>query len=126
MLRLVLSLNFLSCLVFGSLFVLNSAQVIKFLSFSAAPIVIQGAGAILLLFAAHLLTAILRKNFIKWEILYFSFGDALWVLGSVLILLFSSWIGSYQGIIATIAVALLVAAFATGQFLLLRSQTKLS
>lgn len=115
MLKLILGLNFLSCSLFGSLFLLNTENVALWLGLTM-PVILKIAGAILIFFALHLLTSIAKKTVIKGEIFYFSFGDSLWVLSSFIILMFTNLITSMHGQIATAAVAILVGTFAILQY----------
>lgn len=117
MLRKILRVNALSCLVFGSLFVLKTPVVLSFLETKSLDFLISILGFTLLLFAIHLICASFRKLLIKNEILYFALGDILWVALTIILLLFSDITTSTRGVIASLLVALMVGAFGLMQMI---------
>lgn len=121
-LNILLGLNALSCLIFGTLFTTKTKNVAQALgSDPLLPPLVFVSGVVLLIFSAHLITAILRKNKIKGEVYYFSLGDSLWVMGSIALLMGTKIISETTGVYYTIAVALMVAIFAVGQLILGKS-----
>lgn len=116
-LNAILSLNTLSCLTFGSLFVAKGGEVKDFLNLpSYLEFLPLASGVVLLGFAVHLMSAILRPVKIKGEIYYFVFGDLLWVVLSG-VLMASGLISSGTPTIAVGATAALVGIFAGLQFM---------
>lgn len=108
-LRVVLRLNAFSCIGFGVVFGLSSDQVSFFLSEAhhlSTWIFWIGLG--LIANGLHLIVASTRGNLKPVEVGYFIFGDALWVILSGAILLFTRQISTSMGQLATFAVAILV------------------
>ena len=113
-LRYSLRLNAATCAAFGALFTVWAAEIAKFLG--AMPIVVlQWLGAALLLNSAHLLLVSLRQKISNLEISYFSGGDLLWFLASLCLVVATDWVTTAAGIIATLSVALGVAAIGLAQ-----------
>lgn len=122
-LKTVMRSNAASCLIFGAIFALQSSQVAVFLSeASPAPhLLVFALGLILILNGLHLIwasTILLPK---KLLILYFSAGDFIWVIISAVLLLSKLWITAYYGVLATIAVAIIVGFFGVAQILKIKS-----
>lgn len=112
--RFVLRLNVATCAGFGLLFLLATNSVSDFLgSFPILALQVLGAG--LLLHSLHLLFASLRKNVIPFEVYYFSAGDILWFLGSLLLLVGTGFVSTINGVVATILVGTLVAGIGLAQ-----------
>lgn len=122
MIKSVLFLNSLTCLLFGISSFLFSEIIVNFLGFTLSPTIIQIVGLILILFAVHILIAVNRKAILLNEIIYFSIGDLSWVLGTVLLLVFTNVIPTQKGVIAAILVAIMVGIFATLQLKFVRSK----
>ena len=120
MLNMVLALNALSCLIFGSMFVTDSATIAAYLGSMPQDHVV-GAGIILVVFAAHLVSAIFRHRKIKGEVYYFVVGDLLWVMGTIAIFALTDWITTSEGTLAAVLVAVMVATFAGLQYLASRN-----
>lgn len=113
--RLTLRLNALSCIVFGAMFVLFAAQLGDFLG-TVPTSWLQFIGAGLLIHAAHLITASMRKTLRRFEIYYFTAGDFLWLVGSVIIILpGAGLVTTFHGICATLVVGVLVFALGLAQ-----------
>ena len=125
-LKSVMGANGLSCIGFGSLFMLKASAVTTFLAVDnpAPPITVVIVGVILVFNGFHLLWSSIQPNINKCLVAYFSLGDALWVAISLSLVIFSLWITTTQGIIATILIALMVGAFGVAQWLLLRRLKK--
>jgi hypothetical protein len=76
---------------------------------------IRGIGFVLLANAAHLAIAARRSRIWPLEVLWFALGDLLWWLASLALVASGLWVTTAQGIVATLAVACVVAAFGTAQ-----------
>ena len=112
--RFVLRLNVATCAGFGLLFLLATHSVSNLLgSFPILALQILGVG--LLLHSLHLLFASLRKKVILFEVYYFSAGDILWFLGSLLILVGTGFVSTIYGAVVTILVGTLVAGIGLAQ-----------
>ena len=109
MLKNILRANAVSCLVFGLLFVAIPAIVAAFLG-SAPWLAISIIGALLIVNGLHLLWAAKRTP-AKWEVIYFSVGDFLWLLATIVLIATGFWITTTKGIIVAILVALMVGLF---------------
>jgi len=121
--RFVLRLNVATCAGFGLLFLLAPHSVSNFLgSFPILALQVLGAG--LLLHSLHLLFASLRKNIIPLEIYYFSAGDILWFLGSLLLLVGTGFVSTIIGVVFTIIVGVLVAGIGLAQLWFLSEADK--
>lgn len=106
----ILKANAASCLIFGLLFTAQSAQVAQFLG--TAPqmyILILGLG--LLVNGAHLFWASRTNPPRRLELAYFSFGDFLWGIATVILTSFDIFITTQMGKIAALAIAALVVTF---------------
>ncbi len=112
-LKQVMLANAGSCFLFGLLFVLIPGSVIEFLR-PTEPVpynVLRMIGAVLIVNGFHLVWASGKEMPNKRLIIYFSLGDLLWVLGTVVLLILGVWITSFAGIIFSLLIAVLVAAF---------------
>ena len=113
-LRLALQLNAFTCAAFGALFLFFAPIVSGYLgAFPESPL--RVIGGLLLFHGAHLLGGSLRARPLPLEVAYFSMGDLLWFLGSLLLLVGTDFITRSHGVIATIAVATLVAGIGLAQ-----------
>ncbi len=91
------------------------------------PLLVCGVGLGLLANAAHLFIASRRDHVRTIEVLWFAVGDYLWWLGSLGLVASGLWVTTTKGIAATLAVAVVVAAFGTVQlFALGQRRTGLS
>lgn len=124
MLRNILRLNAFSCLVFGSLFVFFHEGTYGFLKTQSLYFSVPSLGAILLIFAFHLIAASFRKDLIKGEVYYFSFGDFLWVFLSIALMSSTEIVTSHAGLWAGFLVALMVGGFGMAQLLLAKKLPK--
>lgn len=117
-LRVILRLNALSCLVFGSLFLIWPTSVALFLGTVPRAMLIA-IGGVLVLNGLHLIFASTRKHLMKHEILWFSSGDLIWWLASLGLVLHGQttqgWINTGPGIPATIITATCVAGLGVAQ-----------
>jgi len=119
LLKIVLRSNAVSCLVFGFVFLLIPEAIAKFLSpdhpVPLSVLMVVGIG--LIVNGLHLIWASRQVALSKNLILYFSFGDFLWVLGTGMLILNHIWITSVKGIIVAIAVSIGVGTFGVLQML---------
>ena len=123
-LNIILILNTVSCVLFGSLFVMQHEAIHNFLQIPEdLDFLVPASGGVLLLFAAHLISAIVRKRKIRWEIYYFVIGDILWVLYSALLIIFGVISGT-SALLCVSGVAILVGTFALLQFTAANSLTE--
>jgi hypothetical protein len=110
----VLRANAAACLAFGTLFLALPAPVAGFLG--NPPVwLVAALGGVLLLNGAHLLWAATRGPG-RVELLYFAFGDAAWVAGTLALVASGTWITTGAGIAAALAVAAPVGVFALLQW----------
>lgn len=114
LLRTALLLNASSCLLFGLVFLAFPAPVGQLIG-SPDSGVIPVVGAALLFNGIHLVLASRRARPICREILYFIAGDALWVIGTVVLIGLGLMATSTEGRVAALAVAAMVGAFAVMQ-----------
>lgn len=116
-LKNVMRSNSASCLLFGTLFSVYPNDVANFLSNSspAPKMLIFSLGLILVLNGLHLLWASQYHRQNQRLILYFSMGDFLWVIGSILLIFSGLWITSTEGKLASTFVAVLVGLFGAFQ-----------
>lgn len=112
--RWALRLNVFTCAVFAVLFLLFAPGVGAFLG-AFPPLLLTIIGAALLFHSAHLLLGSLRKEILPVEVYYFSAGDILWFLGSLVLLVSTELITTVHGAISTIVVAVLVAGIGLAQ-----------
>jgi len=115
LLRRTLSLNAAFSALCGGGFLLAREPLAAWLGLSQAS-VLAGIGALLLAFAAHLTWASRRRMPLA-EALYFIVSDALWVLGTAVILVAFPAELSAVGRAAALAVAAVVGTFAVLQSL---------
>lgn len=124
-LRLVLMLNGSSCVIFGLLFILAPSSVAAFLADKAAAptalILALGVGLLvngLALFATSRASEPNRRM-----VGFFSFGDALWVVGTLVLVATGTWIDRMPGIAAALSVAVVVGTFGWLQWRALAQRT---
>lgn len=112
-LKFTMVANAVSCLLFGLVFSLLPSQVALFLSTTApaADSVFIVIGVALIINGCHLFLASRTPIPNKALVLYFSGGDFFWVVASIVLVTFNIWITSLAGIVATIAIALMVGTF---------------
>jgi hypothetical protein len=118
-LKNVLRANAASCIIFGLMFLWAPLEIALFLSadFPAPEIVLFLLGAVLVVNGLHLIWASAQTPPNKLLVLYFSFGDLLWALGSAILLIGSIWVTTIPGVIATILVSTVVATLGVLQVL---------
>lgn len=112
--RWALRFNVVTCAVFGVLFLVVTPGVGAYLG-AFPPLPLKIIGAALLFHSAHLLLGSLRKEILPGEVYYFSAGDILWFLGSLVLLVSTELITTPHGTLATIVVAVLVAGIGLAQ-----------
>ncbi|MCG7536523.1 hypothetical protein [Pseudoalteromonas sp. OOF1S-7] len=113
----VMRANAISCLMFGLVFVVGPELTATFLGGDTPPpsLAVLGLGILLILNGLHLLWASALKPSSNYLVYYFSAGDFLWVFASMSLVFTQVWITTTEGIVATVLVAGLVAAFAVLQ-----------
>jgi hypothetical protein len=106
----VLRANAVSCIGFGLLFVFIPSTVAGFLSTErlAPNTAILMLGIALIFNGLHLVWASLRPIPSEPMIIYFSVGDFLWVLATVLLIIFGVWITTPMGIIISLLISTVV------------------
>ncbi len=109
-LKNLMRMNATSCLLFGALFTLFPSEVATYLGgASPAPqLLILALGGALIINGLHLLWATTKPLPTKAIVLYFSAGDAIWVIATTGLLFSGLWITTTDGIITAIAVAVMV------------------
>lgn len=115
----VMKANAISCIVFGSTFLFFYEEVKRFLSVGVQVpnTVLILLGAVLFFNGLHLMWASLKSKPSQYLVLYFSIGDAIWVIISVFLLLTGIWITTPLGIVVTLIVSAMVGAFGWLQML---------
>ena len=113
--KTILVANALSCMLFGAIFVINGPAAAAFLG-NPPVLLLQILGVGLLLNAAHLVLTARQKTPTRRTVLYFVFGDMLWVTATVLMLALGLFITTSAGVWTAIAVAAFVGACGLGQF----------
>jgi len=104
-LAMVMRLNALSCLGFGTLFSIGPKAVAAFLG-DAPAFALQLLGLGLVLNGVLLLGASRpRRAPRRREVLFFCAGDVVWVLATVMLVVGDFWITTVSGQIAALAVA---------------------
>ncbi len=115
----VMRANAVSCIVFGSIFLMRPSDINMFLStdMQAPKRVLLLLGTGLIVNGLHLIWASLKPMPSKLLVLYFSIGDYIWVLASIILLLFGIWINTTAGVVTTLIVAAMVGIFGILQML---------
>jgi len=113
-LRFTLGLNAATCAAFGLLFVIATEATSQFLG-NVPEVWLRGVGALLIVHSGHLVWASVRRSIHRLEVYYFSAGDLLWFLASLCLLLVPGLITTGAGVIATMAVAIMVATIGLAQ-----------
>ena len=105
--------NAISCIAFGVVFALQPGLVANFLGgTSPAPqSYILIVGILLIVNGLHLLWASRVPLPKKELILYFSIGDFIWVIASVVLMVSEVWITTTGGVLIASAVAVMVGLF---------------
>ncbi|HMB38942.1 MAG TPA: hypothetical protein VKO85_07680 [Wenzhouxiangellaceae bacterium] len=123
-LRLVLMLNGASCVLFGLLFLLASSSVSAFLADRAAApaaiILVLGAGLLINGLALFFVARSNRPN--RHAVWFFSVGDLLWVLATLVLIATGVWIDRAPAILAALAVAVFVGTVGWLQWRAIRAQ----
>ncbi len=110
-LKTVLRANAMSCIIFGVIFVLAPMAVAQFIGGNnpAPELALTVLGIILLVNGAHLVWASFKELPHKFLIMYFSIGDFLWAIMTVILVAFNLWITTLEGVIASLLIAVGVA-----------------
>lgn len=106
LLKTAFRLNAISCLGFGTIFILTPDTVGAFLD-GFPPDILRWVGIGLCANGLHLVVASFRKRIGRGEVIYFVLGDASWVLGSMMLPVLGL-IHTPLAITVTLAVALFV------------------
>ena len=112
--RIMLSLNTLTCVGFGVAFLILAPTIGRFLG-EVPPLWLRVIGAGLVLHGVHLLIVSLGKTVSRMHIYYFSAGDLLWFLASLLVIVATELITTTGGVMTTLAVGLMVASIGLTQ-----------
>jgi len=112
-LKNIMRANAISCVAFGSLFAIKAKSVAVFLGGSehAPQWLILGLGVLLIINGCHLIWASKIETPKYWLRVYFSMGDFIWVIASVVLIISQLWITTSLGITAAIGVAAMVGLF---------------
>lgn len=117
-LRRVMQVNAASCLGFGGLFAIAPASVAAFLGTVPVWLVLM-LGVGLLINGGHLLWSARAETPLLRDVIWFSVGDIVWFLGSLLLLAGQIWVSTPMGVALCWAVAWGVAMLGLTQLWLL-------
>lgn len=106
-LRIALTVNAVFSMLCALVLIVFPATLAAWIGFNY-PLVLQGVGAGLVLFAADIIHQVTRPRLSTWRALYTSMADFSWVLGSIVVLLFAHRYFSSFGIIAIAVIAVIV------------------
>ena len=112
--RFTLAANAGTCFLFGFLFVFFAPSVALFLG-NELVLETRILGALLVGHASHLSWAAGSTKLSRSLVYYFSAGDVLWFLATLLLLVSTNIISTTEGIVASIAVAVLVKSLGMAQ-----------
>ncbi|MBO6550122.1 MAG: hypothetical protein JJ964_10950 [Rhizobiales bacterium] len=107
MLKAVLILNALSCLIFGALFCLKTGGVVSFIG-NPPSLLVQILGAGLIINSIFLLLTALQTAPKRKDVIFFSLGDAAWVVFTAVLIIGDIWIKNSEAIYWSLAVAVFV------------------
>ena len=112
-LKTVMRMNAASCLFFGVLMLLLPLKTSSFLGGAegAPAFLITALGFILVLNGLHIIWATRNSTPKKALVLYFSAGDILWVLLSLVLIITGVWVSTVHGKIVTLIIAAMVGFF---------------
>lgn len=118
-LKTVMRANAASCIIFALIFLLNPAATAAFLGgeIPAPDLVFLILGAVLMFNGLHLVWISSNPMPNKLWVLYFSFGDFLWVIATAVLLFSGIWLTTEIGMIASILVAAVVGVFGVLQMI---------
>lgn len=114
----ILRINAASCIGFGTVFLVGPGTVSAFLGTIPTQVLIA-IGAGLVVNGLHLGLASLRAAPCRAEIVWFSLGDLLWWMGSLLLVASADWITTPSGLVSTLFIATAVAALGVTQLAVL-------
>jgi hypothetical protein len=125
-LKTALRANAASCIIFALIFLLIPLEVSTFLGGStpAPETVFMVLGLTLMANGLHLIWTSLRPIPHKLLVLYFSMGDFIWALASIILISLEVWVTTESGIVAAGLVALMVAALGLMQITRIKSGVK--
>jgi hypothetical protein len=122
--KIIMGLNAISCLIFGAAFLFFSHETAQFLSGNNKNSVILLTLGISLIFnGIHIFFSIYRSPK-KIEVIYFSVGDFLWVIGTLVTIYFEYLVITSTGIWAAFIVGAMVGTFGVLQLKQVKSLTK--
>jgi len=126
-LKNILKANAASCIIFGLLFIWAPIEIAKYLGGEdpMPELVLLTLGGVLMINGVHLIWASLQEEPNKFLILYFSFGDFLWMIATLVLIGLSLWITTPAGIIAAILIAIVVTVFGILQIIKRREMCNL-
>lgn len=106
-------MNAASCLFFGVLMLLLPLKTASFLGGAegAPAFLITALGFILVLNGLHIIWATRSSTPKKALVLYFSAGDILWVILSLVLIITGVWVSTVHGKIVTLIIAVMVGFF---------------
>ena len=118
-LKTVMRANAASCIIFALIFLLNPAATAALLGgeIPAPDLVFLILGAVLMFNGLHLIWVSSNPMPNKLWVLYFSFGDFLWVIATAVLLILGIWITTGIGVIASMVVAIVVGTFGVLQMM---------
>lgn len=117
MLKAVLILNALSCAIFGAIFCLKTEGVVNFIG-NPPHFFIQILGVGLIINAILLLFTAVQAKPKRRDVIYFSLGDAAWVVFTGVLIIGGIWINNSEAIYWSLAVASFVGLCGGFQWLL--------
>ena len=118
-LKTVMRLNALSCLGFGLLFVVMPAVVADFLGDGPHWLILT-MGIVLIVNGIHLLLVSMNTSPARPLVLYFSAGDAAWVVLTLVLIATGFVVSTPAGVVTALVVAVMVGGFGLMQYLAVR------
>ena len=112
-LKIIMRANAASCILFGLLFLMMPSYIITFLStenqMPEIALLVLGIG--LIVNGGHLIWESLKEMPTKSQVLYFSIGDFIWVIASMILIFLEIWITSPAAIVLTVLISAVVGLF---------------
>jgi len=126
-LKKVLLANAASCIIFGLIFLAFPTAIAVFLGgeMPLPSFILQILGGVLVINGAHLVWTSFIEEPNKFLILYFSFGDFLWMIGTKVLIAMGVGITTGAGIITAILIAIIVTIFGVLQIIKRREMCNL-
>ena len=119
---MIMKANAFSCILFGLIFLMTTEDVILFLSTDnqMPKLILELLGIVLISNGLHLIYEARTIKPKKLWVVYFSMGDFLWVIVSILLILSEMWITTKNGIIMTVVISIIVGTFGLLQLIKIR------